>query len=156
MRSGDKTILASFPNPCSDNNSPSLPAVSCPSLPHPPPHLPLPQAEWKGVTVLGLTLSTWCQGEEEEEVAGEVPRGHIIVLEYVKQYWHTAEVTYHCTELGTGACLPVARVGDVSQSLFFPEVFYRYLSVWASNLPYHDCPTIQGVCWHQIPQAGGK
>ena len=102
MRSGDKTILASFPNPCSDNNSPSLPVVSCPSLPHPPPHLPLPQAEWKGVTVLGLTLSTWCQGEEEEEVVGEVPRGHIIVLEYVKQYWHTAEVTYHCTELGTG------------------------------------------------------
>lgn len=84
MRSGDKTILASFANPCSNNNSPFLPASSVPlCLTLLLPYLPLPQAEWKGVTVLGLTLPTWCQREEEKEVAGEVPRGHIVVLEYV-------------------------------------------------------------------------
>lgn len=40
--------------------------------------------------------------EEEEEVAGEVARGRVIVLEYVEEGGEGGEAGHHCSTRGTG------------------------------------------------------
>ena len=65
-------------------------------------------------------------------------RGHIVVLEYVQQYWHTAKTPHHCTEVGTGRRMGGGCHHDFKTSLI-PRphpAFHCLNAVWKSRFSF--------------------